>query len=63
MIRKFAAIALMVGWSTSLAPGVGAVEIGDDGLRKQDWFAITFRDIVEDVDTAREEGRRFAMIF
>lgn len=40
-----------------------AVEIGDDGLHKQDWFAITFRDIAEDIETARENGKRLALIF
>jgi thioredoxin-related protein len=40
-----------------------AAEVGDDGLHKQDWFAITFRDIAEDIETAADEGKRLAMIF
>ena len=37
--------------------------IGEDGLHKQDWFSITFRDIAEDIATAKEEGKRLAIIF
>jgi len=40
-----------------------ATEIGDDGLHKQEWFTTTFKDMKEDVDTAREEGKRLAIIF
>lgn len=45
------------------AINVQAAEIGDDGLHKQDWFTITFRDIAEDIETAKEEGKRLALIF
>ncbi|MDQ2705236.1 MAG: thioredoxin family protein [Pseudomonadota bacterium] len=40
-----------------------AAEIGDDGLHKQDWFSITFRDIAEDIQDASAEGKRLAIIF
>ncbi len=40
-----------------------AAEIGDDGLHKQDWFSVTFRDLSEDLDTANEEGKRLVMFF
>nr|WP_245615493.1 thioredoxin family protein [Afifella pfennigii] len=40
-----------------------AVEIGDDGLHKQNWFSITFRDIAEDIETANDEGKRLAIVF
>lgn len=47
-----------------LPTGIAAgATIGDDGLHKQDWFAITFRDIREDIETAAEEGKRLVMIF
>ncbi len=59
MTRIFAAILILVGCSWTAS----AVEIGDDGLHKQEWFSITFRDIVEDVETARAEGKRLALIF
>ena len=38
-------------------------EIGEDGLHKQDWFALTFRDVAEDIESARDEGKRLVMIF
>ena len=40
-----------------------AAEIGEDGLHKQAWFATTFKDIGEDIETAAEEGKRLAIIF
>ena len=32
------------------------------GLHKKDWFAVTFKDIREDLAMAREEGKRLALI-
>lgn len=63
MMRRFATTALVTGWSVLLASSAGAVETGDDGLHKQDWFAITFRDVAEDIETAGTEEKRLAMIF
>ena len=40
-----------------------AVEMGDDGLHKEDWFSITFRDIAEDIDAASAEDKRLVLIF
>lgn len=37
--------------------------MGDDGLHKEDWFSITFRDIAEDIETAKGEGKRLAIVF
>lgn len=60
MIRRaflaFAALAALTAqaWST---------EIGEDGLHKQDWFALTFRDVADDIESAKEEGKRLVMIF
>ena len=60
MIRRaifaFAAFAALSvqAWST---------ELGDDGLHKEDWFSITFRDVAEDIVSAKEEGKRLVMIF
>ncbi|HCL64801.1 MAG TPA: thioredoxin [Rhizobium sp.] len=45
-----------------LAPAF-AVEVGDDGLHKEEWFTMTFRDVAEDVATAKSEGKRLAIIF
>ncbi|MEQ8357155.1 MAG: thioredoxin family protein [Kiloniellaceae bacterium] len=39
-----------------------AATLGDDGLHKQDWFAITFRDMREDIAAAQAEGKRLAII-
>ena len=40
-----------------------AAEIGDDGLHKEEWFSITFRDMAEDIAAAKDEGKRLAIIF
>ncbi|MEZ5810347.1 MAG: thioredoxin family protein [Rhizobiaceae bacterium] len=40
-----------------------AVEIGDDGLHKQEWFSITFRDIAEDIEAASGSGKRLVLMF
>ncbi len=32
-------------------------------MHKEDWFALTFRDVAEDVASAKEEGKRLVMIF
>jgi thioredoxin-related protein len=49
--------------AAALALPAMAVEIGEDGLHKQDWFAMTFRDISEDIEQARSEGKRLAITF
>jgi thioredoxin-related protein len=59
MLRFFvAAVVTLFGLAQS-----GAVEMGDDGLHKQAWFTITFRDIAEDIETAKAEGKRLALTF
>ena len=40
-----------------------AATIGEDGLHKQDWFALTFKDVAEDIESASEEGKRLAIVF
>ncbi len=59
-MKSVLASILFVIWTTTTA---GAAEIGEDGLHKQDWFAITFRDIAEDISAAQESGKRLVMIF
>ena len=39
-----------------------ASEIGEDGLHKQPWFSVTFKDIREDIQSAADEGKRLAII-
>jgi thioredoxin-related protein len=45
----------------ALAPA--RAEIGEDGLHKEAWFALTFRDVAEDIAAAREQGKRLAIVF
>ena len=58
MRMLLAVTVLLAGLSGALA-----AEVGDDGLHKQAWFATTFRDIKEDMATAKDEGKRLALIF
>jgi thioredoxin-related protein len=44
-----------------IAPAT-ATEIGDDGLHKEKWFSLTFKDVAEDIRTAKESGKRLALI-
>lgn len=56
----FAAISLVL----LLASGSGsAAEVGDDGLHKQDWFELTFKDIAEDLEFANSEDKRLVIVF
>jgi thioredoxin-related protein len=54
---------LTLAQAAVVALPAAAFTIGDDGLHKEDWFAITFRDVREDMAAAREEGKRLALIF
>lgn len=47
-----------------LAAALPAVaEVGDDGLHKEKWFSVTFRDMAEDIASAKAEGKRLAIVF
>ena len=60
MIRRaFLAFAVVA----ALTAQAWSVEVGEDGLHKQDWFALTFRDVAEDIEAAKEEGKRLVLIF
>jgi len=37
--------------------------IGDDGLHKQDWFSLTFKDVAEDLVDASSENKRLVILF
>lgn len=39
------------------------VPVGDDGLHKPDWLALTFRDIAEDIADASAENKRHVILF
>jgi len=47
----------------ALAMPAYAWEMGDDGLHKEDWLHVTFKDMTEDLATANAEGKRMAVIF
>jgi thioredoxin-related protein len=55
--RTLFAAALALGAAPALA------EVGEDGLHKEDWFSLTFKDVAEDIETAAEEGKRLVLIF
>lgn len=42
---------------------VAAAELGEDGLHKEDWFTITFKDVAEDIADAKSEGKRLVVVF
>ena len=58
MLRRFTMIlaALLV------AAPLAAAELGDDGLHKPDWFHFTFKDLGEDFEDAKSEGKRLLLI-
>ncbi len=60
MIRKILVVILLGVLTVANAT---ADTLGEDGLHKQDWFAITFKDMADDIESAREEGMRLAIIF
>ncbi|HEX2017600.1 MAG TPA: thioredoxin family protein [Aurantimonas sp.] len=60
MVRQFIFAAAALLCLTSAAP---ATEVGDDGLHKQPWFTLTFRDVAEDIEAAQADGKRLALVF
>ncbi|UEM02469.1 thioredoxin family protein [Skermanella rosea] len=59
MAKALLAAAVLLSGATL----VNAAEIGDDGLHKQDWFSLTFRDVGEDMEAARSEGKGLVLVF
>lgn len=57
------AVALIAAGSLPAAAEPVVAEIGDDGLHKEEWFSITFRDIAEDIQAAKADGKRLALIY
>ena len=39
-----------------------AAKVGEDGLHKQPWFVTTFKDVKEDLEAAKQDGKRLAII-
>ncbi|MFN3133608.1 thioredoxin family protein [Roseibium sp.] len=60
IIKSFAAAAVCL--TLCHTAGLTAT-LGEDGLHKQPWFTITFKDIAEDIETASDEGKRLALVF
>tara|TARA_R110000868_G_scaffold27064_9_gene103431 strand:+ start:299 stop:883 length:585 start_codon:yes stop_codon:yes gene_type:complete len=56
-------LAILTAAFLALTSPAAAVQLGDDGLHKQPWFTTTFRDIAEDIETARAAGKRLVLIF
>ena len=54
-------VALAMAFGLAAAPALA--EIGDDGLHKEPWFEITFKDVRDDMALAAEQGKRLALIF
>jgi len=46
-----------------IATVVNSSTIGEDGLHKQEWFSLTFKDIGDDITEAQEQGKRLAIVF
>lgn len=43
-------------------PTISCAELGEDGLHKQPWFSLTFKDVAEDLVDAHAAGKRLAII-
>lgn len=56
---RFALVFLL---SILLVSTANGAKLGDDGLHKQPWFSITFKDIKEDIQAAKDAGKRLAII-
>ena len=59
MLKRLLIVAVL------LVPSVGTwgATLGDDGLYKEDWFTLTFRDLREDITAAAQENKRLVLIF
>ncbi|PWW04085.1 thioredoxin-related protein [Hoeflea marina] len=53
---------LILAALTALSGLAGAATMGDDGLHKEDWFSLTFKDVAEDIQSANDEGKRLVLI-
>ncbi|MFZ2101745.1 MAG: thioredoxin family protein [Oricola sp.] len=60
-MKQLVALASIL-WMAFAIPAA-ATEMGEDGLHKEDWFSITFRDMAEDIAAAKDEGKRLVIVF
>lgn len=59
-MRRIIAAALLMSIA---ALGISsAADLGEDGLHKAPWMAVTFKDMAEDLESAQDEGKRLAII-
>ncbi|RAI00072.1 thioredoxin [Acuticoccus sediminis] len=64
MLRPILAIALAFALGgAARADTLPVAPLGDDGLHKEEWFALTFKDLAEDIETARDSGKRLVLVF
>ncbi|MFN0264363.1 thioredoxin family protein [Tepidamorphus sp. 3E244] len=56
-------LAMLAVLATIATASASEVPMGDDGLHKPDWFSLTFRDIAEDIEAAKSQGKRLALMF
>lgn len=45
------------------AAPASAAEVGEDGLHKEPWLSITFKDMEEDLAAANDAGKRLVIMF
>lgn len=62
-MRIWKHLVLATGFIAGVTVAACAATLGDDGLHKQPWFTVTFRDISEDIEAAADEGKRLVIIF
>lgn len=58
MLRTLALAAAILAFG--LAPAYA--ELGEDGLHKEPWFSLTFKDIAEDIQAANDQGKRLVLV-
>lgn len=37
-------------------------ELGEDGLHKEPWFSVTFKDVADDMKAAADQGKRLVLV-
>lgn len=62
-MRIWKQLTIAAGLALASATAAPAATMGDDGLHKEPWFTVTFRDMAEDIDAASAEGKRLVIIF
>jgi len=63
ILKHLTTILLAAALAIPFTGGLRASTIGDDGLHKQDWFSLTFKDISDDIAEAEASGKRLAIVF